>query len=69
MRIAALDFVGVNVTPKTNWCFALLRLEDGRVGIGEITLSDHEALLEAEVAPEWRLPQWKHFFLQKLETF
>ena len=43
MRIAALDFVGVNVTPKTNWCFVLLRLEDGRSGIGEITLSDHEA--------------------------
>jgi len=50
MRIAALDFLGVNVTPKTNWCFVLLRLEDGRSGIGEITLSDHEALLAAEVA-------------------
>ena len=49
MRIAALDFLGVNVTPKTNWCFVVLRLEDGRSGIGEITLSDHEALLEAEV--------------------
>nr|WP_314071149.1 mandelate racemase/muconate lactonizing enzyme family protein [uncultured Roseococcus sp.] len=47
-RIASVDFLGVNVTPKTNWCFLLVRTEDGLTGIGECTLADHEALLEAE---------------------
>ncbi len=47
-RIARIDFFGVNVTPKTNWCFLAVRTEDGLTGIGECTLADHEALLEAE---------------------
>lgn len=38
----------MNVTPKTNWCFLLLRTETGLTGLGECTLSDQEALLEAE---------------------
>lgn len=50
MRISAIDFLGVNVTPKTNWSFLLVRTEDGRAGIGECTLSNQEALLEAEAA-------------------
>jgi galactonate dehydratase len=50
MKIAALDYLGVNVTPKTNWSFLLLRTEDGRTGIGECTLSNQEALLAAEAA-------------------
>jgi galactonate dehydratase len=50
MRIAALDFLGVNVTPKTNWSFLLVRTECGRTGIGECTLSNQEALLAAEAA-------------------
>jgi galactonate dehydratase len=50
MKIAALDFLGVNVTPKTNWSFLLVRTECGRTGIGECTLSNQEALLAAEAA-------------------
>jgi galactonate dehydratase len=50
MRIAALDFLGVNVTPKTNWSFLLVRTACGRTGIGECTLSNQEALLAAEAA-------------------
>ncbi len=49
-RITALDFRGINVTPKTNWCFLEVRTEDGRTGIGECTLANQEPLLEAEVA-------------------
>ncbi len=50
MRIAALEFLGVNVTPKTNWCFLLVRTESGLTGTGECTLSEHEAGLAAEAA-------------------
>ena len=50
MRIAAVEFRGVNVTPKTNWCFLLLRTADGRTGLGECTLANQEALLAAEAA-------------------
>lgn len=49
-RIAALDFLGVAVTPKTNWCFILLRTEGGLTGLGECTLSGQEPLLAAEAA-------------------
>lgn len=48
MRIAGIEFCGVNVTPKTNWCFLLVRTETGLTGIGECTLADQEALLAAE---------------------
>jgi galactonate dehydratase len=50
MRIAAVEFLGVNVTPKTNWSFLLLRTDSGLTGTGECTLSDHEAGLAAEAA-------------------
>ncbi|MGG5812055.1 mandelate racemase/muconate lactonizing enzyme family protein [Falsiroseomonas sp. CW058] len=50
MRIAGIDFRGVNVTPKTNWCFLEVRTEDGLTGLGECTLANQEALLEAEAA-------------------
>ena len=50
MRITALDFVGVAVTPKTNWCFLLLRTEAGITGLGECTLGNQEPLLAAEAA-------------------
>jgi len=50
LRITALDFIGVAVTPKTNWCFLLLRTEAGITGLGECTLADQEALLAAEAA-------------------
>lgn len=50
MRITSIEWLGVNVTAKTNWCFLLVRTEDGLTGIGECTLADHEALLEAETA-------------------
>ena len=50
MRIASLDFLGVNVTPKTNWSFLLVRTECGRTGTGECTLANQEPLLAAEGA-------------------
>lgn len=50
MRIAAVEFLGVNVTPKTNWSFVLVRTECGRTGTGECTLANQEALLAAEAA-------------------
>ncbi len=50
MRIAAVELHGVAVTPKTNWCFLLVRADDGRTGMGECTLANQEALLEAEAA-------------------
>jgi galactonate dehydratase len=49
MRIAAVEFVGVNVTPKTNWSFVLTRTAEGRVGLGECTLANQDAALAAEV--------------------
>ncbi|UFN47654.1 mandelate racemase/muconate lactonizing enzyme family protein [Roseomonas sp. OT10] len=49
-RIEGISFLGVNVTPRTNWCFLLVRDAEGRTGLGECTLSNHEALLEAAVA-------------------
>jgi galactonate dehydratase len=48
VRIARIDFAGINVTPKTNWSFLRVTTEDGLVGIGEATLSNHEGLLAAE---------------------
>ena len=50
MRIEAVAFRGINVTPKTNWCFLEVRTEDGRTGLGECTLANQEGLLEAEAA-------------------
>jgi galactonate dehydratase len=50
MRITGIDFCGVAVTPRTNWCFLLVRTEDGRTGLGECTLANQEALLAAEAA-------------------
>ncbi|MCC7348452.1 MAG: mandelate racemase/muconate lactonizing enzyme family protein [Variibacter sp.] len=49
-RITALRFRGINVTPKTNWCFLEVATEDGLTGLGECTLANNEGLLEAEVA-------------------
>lgn len=48
--IEAVAFRGINVTPKTNWCFLEVRTADGRMGLGECTLANHEPLLEAEAA-------------------
>jgi len=50
MRITGVEFCGVAVTPRTNWCFLLVRTEDGRTGLGECTLANQEALLAAEAA-------------------
>jgi galactonate dehydratase len=47
-RIDRIEFRGINVTPRTNWCFLEVRTEDGLVGVGECTLSNHEGLLAAE---------------------
>ncbi len=50
MRITGVEFHGVAVTPRTNWCFLLVRTGDGRTGLGECTLANQETLLAAEVA-------------------
>lgn len=50
MRITSVEYLGVNVTPKTNWSFLLVRTDAGVTGIGECTLANQEALLEAEAA-------------------
>jgi galactonate dehydratase len=47
-RIASLRFRGINVTPKTSWCFLEVATEDGLTGLGECTLANQEGLLEAE---------------------
>lgn len=49
MRIASLDFIGIQVTPKTNWCFLLVRTDAGLTGLGECTLANQETGLVAEV--------------------
>jgi len=48
--IAEIAFRGINVTPKTNWCFLEVRTADGLAGIGECTLANQEGLLAAEAA-------------------
>jgi galactonate dehydratase len=48
MLITNIAFRGLNITPKTNWCFLEVQNADGLIGIGECTLSGHEALLEVE---------------------
>jgi len=48
MRITAVEFHGVAVTPRTNWCFLLVRTACGRTGLGECTLANQEGLLAAE---------------------
>jgi galactonate dehydratase len=50
MIITSIAFNGINVTPKTNWCFLEVRTADGRRGLGECTLANQEALVAAEVA-------------------
>jgi galactonate dehydratase len=49
-RISNILFHGINITPRTNWCFLEVQTEDGLTGLGECTLSGHEGLLAAEVA-------------------
>ncbi|WP_431281355.1 mandelate racemase/muconate lactonizing enzyme family protein [Humitalea sp. 24SJ18S-53] len=49
-RIAAIAFVGVNITPKTNWSFLRVQDSDGRIGWGECTLGGQEAGMAAEAA-------------------
>jgi galactonate dehydratase len=49
-QIESVAFRGINVTPKTNWCFLEVRTADGLTGIGECTLANQEGLLEAEAA-------------------
>ncbi|MGY4801183.1 mandelate racemase/muconate lactonizing enzyme family protein [Teichococcus aerofrigidensis] len=50
MRITAAEMLGVRVTPRTNWCFLLIRTDAGLTGLGECTLSGEEAGLAAEAA-------------------
>lgn len=50
MIIERIAFRGLNVTPRTNWCFLELTTTEGLVGIGECTLANQEPLVAAEVA-------------------
>ena len=50
MKIRKIDFRGISVTPKTNWCFLEVHTEDGLTGLGECTLANQEGLMAAEVA-------------------
>jgi galactonate dehydratase len=50
MRIERIAFHGINVTPKTNWCFLEVATEDGLSGLGECTLANQEGAMAAEVA-------------------
>jgi galactonate dehydratase len=47
-RIERIAFRGINVTPRTNWCFLEVATQDGSTGIGECTLGGQEGLLAAE---------------------
>lgn len=46
--IVALDAVVVNVSPRTNWTFVAITLDDGAVGWGECSLNGWEPLLVAQ---------------------
>ncbi len=46
--IVALDAIVVNVSPKTNWTFVAVTLDDGAVGWGECSLNGWEPLLVAQ---------------------
>ncbi|MGA1081325.1 MAG: mandelate racemase/muconate lactonizing enzyme family protein, partial [Steroidobacteraceae bacterium] len=48
-RITRIEFRGINITSRTNWCFLEVHTEDGRVGVGECTLAQQESLLAAEI--------------------
>jgi galactonate dehydratase len=50
VKIRKIDFRGISVTPKTNWCFLEVHTEDGLTGLGECTLANQEGLMAAEVA-------------------
>ena len=47
--IESVAFRGINVTPKTNWCFLEVRTADGLTGIGECTLANQEPLLDIDI--------------------
>lgn len=49
-RIAAVEAVIVNVSPKTNWTFVALTTHDGVTGWGECSLNGWEPLLAAQIA-------------------
>jgi galactonate dehydratase len=46
-RIASIEAVAVNVSPKTNWTFIAVRTDTGETGWGECSLNRWEPLLTA----------------------
>lgn len=48
--IASVTFLGVAVTPRTNWSFLRVQDSEGRIGWGECTLAGQESLMAAEAA-------------------
>ncbi len=50
MKVASIEPVVVNVSPKTNWTFVAVETEDGIIGWGECSLNGWEPLLVAQIA-------------------
>src|SRR6266581_4531279 len=48
-KIAAVETLVVNVSPKTNWTFVAVTADDGNTGWGECSLNRWEPLLVASV--------------------
>lgn len=48
-RIAVVEALAVNVSPKTNWTFVAVTTDDGQTGWGEASLNRWEAQLVASV--------------------
>src|SRR5690606_12561874 len=43
-RVAAASLHGVGATPRSNWLFLRLEMDDGHAGWGELTLRGHEGI-------------------------
>ncbi|GAB1576980.1 mandelate racemase/muconate lactonizing enzyme family protein [Bordetella petrii] len=46
-RVIEVSLHGVGATPRSNWLFLKLAMDDGHVGWGELSLRGHEAILDA----------------------
>lgn len=46
-RVANVALIGLAVAPRSNWLFVEIKLDDGRIGTGEVTLRAHETMIAA----------------------
>jgi galactonate dehydratase len=44
-RVVDATMTGMAVAPRSNWCFLKLTMDDGAIGMGEVTLRAHESLI------------------------